>query len=355
MTTISIAGRAIGPGLPAYLIAELSANHNQNFEEAVRLVHAAKDCGADAVKLQTYTPDTITIDSNAQPFRIGAGTVWAGRTLYDLYAEAYTPWDWQPKLKAIANSLGMACFSSPFDTTAVEFLEGMDVPAYKIASFELVDLPLIERVARTGKPVIISTGMANIQEITEAVTCVRATGNTQIALLKCTSAYPAPPGEMNLRTILDMASRFKTPVGLSDHTLGIGVPVVAVSLGACIVEKHFTLSRDIVGPDSSFSLEPQEFKEMVTAIRNAEVAMGDVAYQTSEREQASRVFRRSLFVVKDLKAGEAFTRENLRSIRPGYGLSPKHLSGVLGRRAATDLKRGTPLQWGHVSTSGEPE
>ncbi len=348
MPTISIAGREIGPGLPTYVIAEVSANHNQDFGQAVSIVHAAKDCGADAVKLQTYTPDTITMDSDAEQFRIGTNTVWSGRKLYDLYGEAYMPWDWQPKLKAIANDLGMACFSSPFDATAVAFLESMDVPAYKIASFEVVDLPLIECVARTGKPVIISTGMATIQEIGEAVACVRAAANSQVALLKCTSAYPAPPGEMNLRAIPDIAKRFKTPVGLSDHTLGITVPIAAVSLGACIVEKHFTLSRDTPGPDSSFSLEPSEFKEMVTAIRTAEAALGSVVYQISEREEASRVFRRSLFVVKDVSAGETFTPENVRSIRPGYGLAPKHLSVVLGQRATTDLKRGTPLDWSHV-------
>ena len=348
MTTITIAGREIGPGFPTYVIAEISANHNHDFEQAVRIVHAARDCGADAVKLQTYTPDTITIDSDAEAFRIGKGTVWAGRKLYELYGEAYTPWDWQPKLKSIANSLGMACFSSPFDAGAVEFLESIDVPAYKIASFEAIDLPLIERVARTGKPVIISTGMANVQEIGEAVACVRGTANSQVALLKCTSAYPAPPNEMNLRTIPDMARRFRTPVGLSDHTLGITVPVTAVSLGACIVEKHFTLSRHNPGPDSSFSLEPSEFKEMVAAIRTAEAALGDVVYQISEREQASKVFRRSLFVVEDVSAGEAFTEVNVRSIRPGYGLPPKYLSMILGHRAATNLKRGTPLDWSHV-------
>src|SRR5215471_14361992 len=242
---IEIDGCSIGPGQPVYVVAELSANHHQDFDNAVRLVHAAKEAGADAVKLQTYTSDTITIDCDAAPFRIGKGTIWEGRNLHQLYGEAYTPWEWQPKLKVVAQELGMALFSSPFDPTAVEFLERMDVPAYKIASFEIIDLPLIATVARTGKPIIVSTGMATLEEIQDAVDCIRATGNSQIALLKCTSAYPAPPEEMNLATIQDMAARFEVPVGLSDHTLGTTVPVAAVSLGAAIVEKHFTLSRSV--------------------------------------------------------------------------------------------------------------
>lgn len=342
---IEIAGRRIGAGQPVYVVAELSANHNQNFEQAVRLVEVAKDVGADAVKIQTYTPDTITINSDSKPFCIGEGTIWKGRNLYQLYGEAFTPWEWQPRLKAIADELGISLFSSPFDHTAVDFLEAMNVPAYKIASFEMVDLPLIERVARTGKPVIISTGMATLEEIREAVNCVTSTGNQQLALLKCTSAYPAPPEEMNLRTIRDMAQRFGLPVGLSDHTLGTTVPVAAVSLGACIVEKHFTLSRAVPGPDSTFSLEPAEFKQMVDAIRTTERALGDVRYDVSEREQASRLFRRSLFVVEDMKAGDVFSQWNVRSIRPGNGLAPKFLKDVLGKKAAIALRRGTPLEW----------
>ena len=348
---IEINGRRIGPAEPVYIIAELSANHNQDFEQAVRLIYAAKDTGADAVKLQTYTPETITIDSDAVQFRIGKGTIWEGRNLYELYGEAYTPWEWQPKLKAVADNLGLTLFSSPFDSTAVDFLEAMSVPAYKIASFEMIDLALIHKVASTGKPVIVSTGMATLAEIGEAVDCIRGTGNQQLALLKCTSAYPAPPEEMNLRTIGDMAQRFGALVGLSDHTLGTTVPVVAVSLGACIVEKHFTLSRAVPGPDSQFSLEPHEFKQMVDAVRTAERARGEVSYEASEREQASRIFRRSLFVVSDMRAGEPFTPENVRSIRPGYGLPPKFLRDVLGKRAAVDLKRGTPLEWAAVADS----
>ena len=263
---VKIGNRFIGPGHPVYIVAELSANHRQDYDEAVRLIHAAKDTGADAVKLQTYTPDTMTIDIDLELFRHGKGSLWAGRTLYDLYTEAYTPWEWQPKLKKIANDLGLDLFSTAFDPSAVDFLEEMGVPVHKVASFEIVDIALIEKMARTGKPLIISTGMATLAEIEEAVQTARNAGATQIALLKCTSAYPAPPEEMNLRTIPHLAQAFDVPVGLSDHSLGIAVPVAAVALGACIVEKHFTLSRDDTGPDSAFSLEPREFKKMVTAI-----------------------------------------------------------------------------------------
>ena len=339
---IRINGRQIGLGEPTYTIAELSANHNHSFEQAVRLVETAKEVGADAVKLQTYTPDTLTIDCDNECFRI-KGTAWDGRNLHDLYAEAYTPWEWQPKLKEVANRLGLDLFSSPFDDTAVDFLERMDVPAYKIASFELVDTGLLQKVASTGKPVVLSTGMATFAEIEEAVATLRQAGCTQLALLKCNSAYPAPPEEMNLRTIPDMAARFGVPAGLSDHTLGIAVPVAAVALGACIVEKHFTLSRAVPGPDSAFSLEPQEFRAMVEAVRIAERALGEVGYEVTKRQVASRVFRRSLFVVADVKAGEVFTHKNVRSIRPGHGLAPKHLQEVLGRKAARDIARGTPL------------
>ena len=346
---IEINGKKIGPCKPTYIVAEMSANHNQNFEQAVKILYAAKKAGADAVKLQTYTPDTLTIKSDREYFRIGKGTLWAGKTLYELYSEAYMPWEWQPKLKKIADEIGIDLFSTAFDPTAVDFLEEMGVPAYKVASFEIVDIPLIEKMARTGKPLIISTGMATLGEIEEAVQAARKAGATQIALLKCTSAYPAPPEEMNLRTIPHLAETFHVPVGLSDHTLGIAVAVAAVALGACIVEKHFTLSRDIPGPDSAFSLEPHEFKEMVEAIRTVEKALGKVSYEVGEREKASRVFRRSLFVVKDMKAGEVFTEENVRSIRPGYGLPPKFLKEVLGRRAACDIKAGTPLDWKMIS------
>jgi len=346
---IEINGRLVGSGYPVYIVAEMSANHNQNYDQAVRTLHAAKEAGADAVKLQTYTPDTLTICSDKEYFRIGKGTLWEGKTLYELYSEAYMPWEWQPKLKELADELGIDLFSTAYDPTAVDFLEEMGVPAYKVASFEIVDIPLIEKIARTGKPIIISTGMTILGEIEEAVQAARNAGATQIALLKCTSAYPAPPEEMNLRTILHMAEAFGVPVGLSDHTLGIAVPVAAVALGACIVEKHFTLSREIPGPDSAFSLEPHEFKAMVEAIRTAEKALGTVHYGVSEQEAKSRVFRRSLFVVKDMKAGEVFTEENVRSIRPGYGLPPKYLKEVVGRRAARDIPKGTPLKWEMIS------
>jgi N-acetylneuraminate synthase len=340
-----IGSRQIGSGKPVYVVAELSANHNQDFKEAVRLIQAAKDAGTDAVKLQTYTPDTLTIKSDKEYFRIKGGTLWDGRTLYDLYGEAYMPWEWQPKLKSLANELGLELFSAAFDPSAVDFLEKMEVPVHKIASFEIVDISLIEKMARTRKPLIISTGMATLKEIREAVETARNAGAAEIALLKCTSAYPASPDEMNLRTIPHLAETFGVPVGLSDHGLGTAGPVAAVALGACIVEKHFTLSRSIPGPDSAFSLEPHEFKEMVQAIRIAEKALGKVHYGVSEQEAKSRAFRRSLFVVKDVRRGEVFTGENVRSIRPSEGLPPRYLKDVLGKRAVLDIERGTPLSW----------
>jgi pseudaminic acid synthase len=346
-----IAGHQIGKGFPVYVVAEVSANHNQSFAAAEEIIRAAKQAGADAVKLQTYTPDTITIASDREEFRVGGGTIWDGRTLYDLYAEAFMPWEWQPRLKKVAEDLGMDLFSSAFDPTAVDFLEGMGVPAHKVASFELVDIPLIQKMARTGKPLILSTGMATVEEIEEALLKAREAGATQIALLKCTSAYPAPPEEMNLLTIPEMARRFGVPVGLSDHTLGIAAPVAAAALGACIIEKHLTLSRSTPGPDSAFSLEPHEFKAMVDAVRTAEEALGKVHFGLSGKEEASRAFRRSLFVVQDVKKGEVFTAENVRSIRPGHGLHPRHLTEVLGKSAAHGIKRGTPLRWEFVLRS----
>ncbi len=347
----AINGRAIGPGTLTYIIAELSANHNQDFDQAVKLIEATKEAGADAIKLQTYTPDTLTIDSDKEYFQIGEGTIWEGYNLYQLYGEAYTPWEWQSKLKAVADDLGLDLFSSPFDASAVDFLEEMDVPVYKVASFENVDLPLLRKIAKTGKPVIMSTGMATLAEIDEAVQTLRDAGCRQLALLKCTSAYPALPEDMNLRTIPHLADAFGVPVGLSDHTLGVAVPVAAIALGACIVEKHFTLSRNIPGPDSAFSLEPHEFETMVDAVRVAEKALGMVQYGVSDKEGASRVFRRSLFVVQDVKAGEMFTSENVRSIRPGYGLHTRYLGEIIGRRAAQDIERGTPLEWALVAGS----
>lgn len=341
---MEINNRPIGHGHPVYIIAELSANHNQDFDQAIRLIEAAKEAGADAIKLQTYTPDTITINARNEYFRID-GTIWEGRNLYDLYGEAYTPWDWQPKLKETANRLGMDLFSSPFDETAVQFLEEMGVPAYKIASFENNDLTLLRHVARTGKPVIVSTGMASLAEIDEAVRTLQQGGSPQIALLKCTSAYPAAPAEINLRVIPHLAEAFGLPVGLSDHTLGTAVPVAAVALGASIIEKHFTLSRSVRGPDSAFSLEPDEFKAMVQAVRVTEQALGQVHYGPMPSEMKSLAFRRSLFVVRDIKAGETFSAENVRSIRPGHGLHTRYLEVIIGRRANRDIAMGTPLSW----------
>ncbi len=343
--SLQIGSHMIGPGHPVYIIAELSANHNQDFERAQRIVHAAKEAGADAVKLQTYTADTITIPSDRKSFRIGGGTLWDGRTLYGLYREAYTPWDWQPKLKVLAEELGLDLFSSAFDATAVDFLEQMNVPAHKIASPELVDLPLIQKMARTGKPLLISTGMATLEEIDEAVSAALEAGCTQIALLRCSSSYPAPVEEMNLRSLPDLSSRFNLPVGLSDHTPGIAASVAAVALGACIIEKHLTLSRSDGGPDAAFSLEPQEFKELVDSIRMAEKALGEVHYGPTSHELRALPFRRSLFVVRDMKKGEMFTEENVRSIRPAEGLAPKYLGEILGRRAVCDIESGTPLTW----------
>ncbi len=346
---INIGGRAIGPGHPVYIIAEMSANHNQDYAQAEAIVRAAKESGADAIKLQTYTPDTMTLNLRTEHFRVGKGTIWEGRNLYELYGEAFTPWEWQPRLMKLAGELGMDCFSTPFDDSAVDFLERIQVPAHKIASFELVDLPLIRLVAQTGKPVIISTGMASLAEIDEAVRAFREAGGRQLALLKCTSAYPSPAEEMNLRTLPHLSHAFSVPAGLSDHSMGLAVPVAAVALGACIIEKHFTLSRATPGPDSAFSLEPAEFKTMVDAVRTAEQALGRVNYDVSEKEKASRVFRRSLFVVRDISEGELFTPDNIRAIRPGHGLPPKYLPEVLDRRAASDIARGTPFEWHMVA------
>ncbi len=348
---IQIGERVIGPDQPVYIIAELSANHNQSFEQAVRIIHAAKEAGVDAVKLQTYTADTITIQSDRECFRIAGGTLWDGRTLYDLYREAYTPWEWQPKLKAIAKELGMDLFSSAFDPSAVDFLENMRVPVHKIASPELVDIPLIEKMARTGKPLILSTGMATVEEIDEALQTARMAGATQIALLRCTSSYPADPEEMHLRSIPDLAKRFGLPVGLSDHTPGIAVSIAAVALGAVLIEKHLTISRSEGGPDSGFSLEPHEFKTLVEAVRSTEKSLGSVHYGVSPREARTRPYRRSLFVVNAVKRGDPFTEQNVRSIRPANGLHPRHLSEILGRTASRDIETGTPMAWDLVDRS----
>lgn len=342
---IRINGRIVGPGHPCYVVAEMSANHHHSYEAAEEIVRLAKEAGADAIKLQTYTPDTLTIDCGSEYFQIGMGTIWEGKNLYALYGEAYTPWEWHAGLQKLATSLGLDFFSTPFDASSIEFLEKLGVPLYKIASFELVDHELVKGCARTGKPVIMSTGMASREEIEESVAVAREAGCKQLALLKCTSAYPSPPEEMNLRTMPDLAERFGVVTGLSDHTMGIAVPVAAVALGASVIEKHFTRSRNDEGPDSRFSMEPEEFRAMVDAIRVAEAALGEIDYALTDKEAASRVFRRSLFVVEDVKEGEEFTETNLRSIRPGYGLAPKHLHEFLGGRASRDLVRGTPLDW----------
>jgi len=348
---ISIAGRAVGPGEPVYVIAELSANHGQEYERAARIVRLAREVGADAVKLQTYTPDTITIASDAPDFRAGSGSLWEGTTLHDLYEGAYMPWEWQPRLKALADELGLHCFSAPFDPTAVDFLSAMNVPAFKIASFELVDLPLIRKAAATGRPLIMSTGMATEAEVDEAVAVARDAGATQVALLKASSAYPAPPESMNLRAIPMMAERYGVPVGLSDHTLGTSAAVAAVSIGACIVEKHMVASHDDATADEAFSLDPAEFASMVEAIRFTERALGRPVLEPTDDELESRRFRRSLFVVEDVEAGEPFTERNVRSIRPAGGLHTRELGAVVGRRATRRVERGTPLSWDLVDRS----
>jgi len=343
--TIEVAGRVIGRGHPTYVIAEISANHNQDINEAIDLIKIAADCGADAVKIQTYTSETMTINCDNKYFTIGKGSPWEGRNLFELYGEAYTPWEWLPELQAAASDAGITLFSTPFDKTAVDFLEQHNVPAHKIASFELTDHPLLREVARTRKPVIMSTGMATLLEIAEAVDVLKANGCEQLALLKCTSSYPAPAKEANLARIPHMGDAFNAVVGLSDHTMGSLVPALAVGLGASIIEKHFTKSRDVKGPDSSFSLEPDELKAMVEAVRIAEKAIGRVTYELTDKEVNSRAFRRSLFAVEDIKLGEALNQSNVRVIRPSDGLDPKHADTVWTRRAKQAIKRGTPLTW----------
>ncbi|MBE6496156.1 MAG: pseudaminic acid synthase [Methanobrevibacter thaueri] len=344
-----IANKEIGVNQPTFIIAELSANHMNDFDVAVKTIKAMKEAGADAVKFQTYTPDTITIDCDNEYFQIKQGTIWDGQVLHELYEDAYMPWDWQPKLKKVAEDLGLIVFSSPFDKTSVDFLEDMDVPAYKIASFEITDIPLIEYVASKGKPIIISTGIASLEDIDLAVkTCLDA-GNNKIALLKCTSSYPAPLDEINLNTIPDIEDKFGVAVGLSDHTLGGEVSTAAIALGAKIIEKHFILDRNMGGPDSDFSMEPLEFKQMVDSIRNVEKALGNVSYELSDKVKANREFSRSLFVVEDMKKGDIITEGNVRSIRPGFGLHPKYLKEILGKQVKKDLKKGTPFDLSFIN------
>lgn len=347
---VNIGGNTIGSGYPVYMVAEMSANHCGRFETAVDIIHAAKESGADAVKLQTYTPDTITLNISNDYFRV-KGTIWEGQLLHSLYERAYTPWEWQPELKRIADEIGIDIFSSPFDLTAVDFLEDIGMPAYKIASFELVDIPLIRKVAQLGKPVILSTGMASLCEIEEAVNTIRHAGNQQVILLKCNSAYPAPPEEMNLRTIPHLGQTFDIPIGLSDHTIGPETAVAAVALGACMIEKHFTLSRNKESPDAAFSIEPEEFRELVAAVRKTEKSLGRVLYETTAKEKDSKRYRRSLFVAMDMTRGERFTDHNVRSVRPADGLHPRYLDDIKGRTAAYDITAGSPLTWEMVGPS----
>lgn len=327
------------------IIAELSANHGSNLETALATVRKAKECGADAIKLQTYTADTITLDCDSDYFQIKQGTLWDGTTLYKLYQQAYTPWEWHAAIQAEAKKQGLIFFSTPFDPTAVDFLETLDVPLYKIASFEITDIPLIEYAASKGKPMIISTGIATLADIEAAVRACRRMGNQDITLLKCTSSYPAPVEEANLLTIPNLAQTFGVKVGLSDHTLGHAVAIAAVALGARVIEKHFILDRAIGGPDASFSLTPQEFSLMVDGIRAAELALGHVSYELSDNVKASRKFARSLFVSQDIAAGEELTLTNVRSVRPADGLPPAELPRVLGRKAKQTIAAGTPLSW----------
>lgn len=344
MKPIKIENKHIGEGSPCFIVAELSANHNQQFSLAVETIRAAKRAGADAIKLQTYTPDTLTIDCDNNYFSdILKGTIWEGQKLYDLYKTTFTPWEWHEALFRVAREEGLICFSSPFDKTAVDFLEQFNPPAYKIASFEIQDIPLIEHAASKGKPMIISTGIATLEDIELAIKTCRDAGNNDIILLKCTSSYPAPLEEANLLTIPDMKERFGVEVGLSDHTLGILAPVVAVTLGARMIEKHFILDKSINSPDAAFSLDEKEFSEIITAVRQVELAIGNASYELTETAIGNRKFGRSLFVVKDIKAGEPFTGENVRSIRPGFGIHPKYMKEIIGTIAKRDFKRGEPL------------
>lgn len=340
----AIGNSKIGTEYATYVIAEISANHNRAFDTAVELINKAKECGADAVKFQAYTPDTLTIDCDNEYFRI-EHPEWGGQTLYELYRKAYIPWEWLGKLKKVADEIGIIFLCTAFDKTSIDLLEGLDICAHKIASFELVDLSLIEYAAKTKKPLIMSTGMADLSEIAEAVDVARKAGAKEIALLKCVSSYPANPEDMNLRTMPDMKERFGCPIGLSDHSLGIGASICAVALGADIIEKHFTLSRKIKTADNFFSIEPRELKNLVDNIRIAEKALGNAEYELTEEEKKNRIYRRSLFVVEDVKKGQSFSENNVKSIRPGCGLHPRFLEKVVGQRAVENISHGTPLNW----------
>jgi len=342
-----INGRSIGPKFSPYIIAELSANHNGDLQRALKTISMAKEMGADAIKLQTYTADTLTIDCDREDFQIQGG-LWDGYSLYKLYEQAHTPFEWHEEMFEYARKIGITCFSTPFDESAVDLLEDLNAPAYKIASFEVVDLPLIRYVAGTGKPMIISTGMANLEEITEAIEAARGAGCKDIVLLHCISGYPAPIDQSNLRTIRDIGERFNVVLGLSDHTLGTTVSVASVALGACVIEKHVTLSRADKGPDSDFSLEPAELKRLCVESKDAWAALGMAGYERKPVEESSMKFRRSIYVVKSIRTGETFTADNIRRIRPGFGLAPKYIDEILGKSATCDIDYGTALRWEHV-------
>lgn len=341
---MKINGRQVGEGAPAYIIAEMSGNHAGSIERAKDIIYAAKECGADCIKIQTYTADTMTIDCDNPYFQITEGT-WEGENLYKLYQKAFTPWEWQEELSKEAKKVGIDFLSTPFDQTSVDFLEKLELPFYKIASFELVDIPLLEYIASKKKPIVMSTGMGSLEEIEEAIEAIYGQGNHDLALMKCSSAYPAKREQMNLRTIKDMQERFHVPVGLSDHSMGSFSATTAVALGASIIEKHFCLSRTIKNPDCTFSMEPHEFKQMVEEIREVEKALGKVSYGVSKQEEYNTRFRRSLFVVKDIATGETLTKDNIRSIRPSNGLKPKYMKDVLGKKANKPLAKGTPLSF----------
>lgn len=342
---MKIGNKEIGEGKPVFIIAEMSGNHNQNYETAEKIVRAACEAGADAIKLQTYTPDTMTIDCDKKWFQVEVNEAWQGRTLYDLYKIAYTPWEWQPKLQKVAAEYNIPLFSSAFDETAVDFLEKMNVPVYKVASFEVGDLELLKKIASTKKPVIMSRGMASLEEIQLAYKTLKENGCPEVVILHCVSAYPAPAEEMNLATIKDIKEKLNIPAGLSDHSFGTEAAIAAVIMGAQVIEKHFTIDRKAGGVDAAFSLEPAEFKEMVRQVRSVEKAIGKPNYVSGKKESENVVFKRSLFIIKDTKAGEILSKENVRCIRPGNGLAPKHLNEVLGKKAKQDIERGTPLSW----------
>lgn len=346
---IQIGKHIISPCSPTFIVAEMSANHLMDFDRAVAIMQAAKDAGADAIKIQTYTPDTITLDCDAPCFQITQGTIWDGTTLHKLYQTAYTPWEWQPKLQKIAKDMELEFFSSPFDFSSVDFLEELDIPVYKIASFEINDIPFIRKIARLGKPMIFATGIARLADIELALDTCKEEGNDQIILLKCTSSYPAPYEDINLKTMVSMAETFDCLTGLSDHSMGHAVADAAVALGAKVVEKHLTLSRADGGADAAFSMEPAEFKTMVEDIRKIEKAVGRVTYELTEKQTREREHSRSLFVAKDMKAGDVFTPENLRSVRPGCGLPTKYYESILGKKITRDAKLGTPMNWGLVN------